>query len=126
MRGREAGTVFGDVRELAVAENAGVGIITSEILQQLVERVLLGLGPGIVGLAVLVEATFIDDTKGTVVVVPGMNALDGLRQERDDVAVSTDIVVVAALAVLGFTAGYQVLNAEGAGVLRGSAVDDQE
>ena len=124
MRGREAGTVLGDVGEFAVAEDAGVWIILSEILQQLVERVLLGLSPGITGSAVLVQAAFVDNAEGTVVVVTGVGALDVLRQERNDIAVETDVVVVAALAVLGFAAGNQVFNAEGAVAFGGGAVND--
>lgn len=123
--GGEAGTVLGDVGKFAVAEDAGIGIILRKILQQLIEGVLLGLGPGITGSAVLVQATFVDNAKGTVVVVTGVNALDILWQERNDIAVETDVVVVAALAVLGFAAGNQVFNAEGAVAFGGGAVDDQ-
>ena len=114
LRGGETWTVLGDVGELIVAEDAGVRIIISEILQQLIERVFLGHSTGVVSMAVLVQATFVDNAEGTVVVVTGVSALDILRQERNDITVNTDIVVVAALAVLGFAAGNQVFNAEGA------------
>ena len=126
LRGREAGTVLGDVGELAVAEDASVGIITSEILQQLVEGVLLGCSTRVVSMTVLVQATFVGNAEGTVVVVTGVSALDILRQERNDITVKTDIVVVAALAVLGFAAGNQVFNTEGAVAFGGGAVNDQE
>ena len=125
MRGREAGTVLGDVGELAVAEDAGVRIIISEILQQLIERVFLGHSTGVVSMAVLVQATFVDNAEGTVVVMTGVNALDVLWQERNDIAVETDVVVVAALAVLGFTTGNQVFNTERAVAFGGGAVYDQ-
>ena len=124
MRGGETWTVLGDVGELIVAEDAGVRIIISEILQQLIEGVFLGLGPGVAGSAVLVQATFVDNAEGTVVVMTGMNALDILRQERNDIAVETDVIVVAALAILGFAAGNQVFNAEGAVAFGGGAVND--
>ena len=52
-----------------------------------------------------------------MVVVAGMNALDGFRQEWNDVAVGPDVVVVAALAVLCLTAGNQGFHAERAGGL---------
>ena len=107
-------------------EDAGVGIIKSKILQQLIEGVFLGLGPGIAGSAVLVQATFVDNAEGTVVVMTGVNALDVLRQERNDISVETDVVVVAALTVLGFTTGNQVFNTERAVAFGGGAVNDQE
>ena len=112
--------------EFAVPEDAGVGIIKSKILQQLIEGVFLGLGPGVAGSAVLVQATFVDNAEGTVVVMTGVNALDILRQERNDIAVETDVIVVAALAILGFAAGYQVFYAERVVALVGYAVDDQQ
>lgn len=56
----------------------------------------------------------------------GMDTLDALGQQRDDTAIVADIVVVAALAVLGFAAGNEVLNAEGLIALIGHAVDDDE
>ena len=60
-----------------------------------------------------------------MVVVLGMNALDRLRQKRNDIAVASDIVVVAALAVLGFAASNQVFYAERSVALIGDTVDDQ-
>ena len=109
-----------------MAEDAGVRIITSKILQQLIERVLLGRSTHVVSMAVLVQTTFVDNAEGTVVVVAGVSALDILRQERNDIAVETDVVVVAALAVLGFATGNQVFNAEGAVAFGCSAVNHQE
>ena len=123
LRGGETWTVLGDVGELIVAEDAGVRIIISEILQQLIERVFLGHSTGVVSMAVLVQATFVDNAKGTVVVVTGVNALDILWQERNDIAVETDVVVVAALAVLGFAAGNQGFHAERTGGLAEHAVN---
>ena len=56
----------------------------------------------------------------------GMDALDTLRQQGNDTAIVADIVVIGALAILGFAAGNEVLNAERhvAGV--GYAVDYYE
>ena len=123
--GGEAGTVLGDVGKFAVAEDAGIGIILRKILQQLIKGVLLGCSTRVVSMTVLVQAAFVDNAEGTVVVVTGVNALDILWQKRNDIAVETDVVVVAALAVLGFAAGNQVFNAEGAVAFGGGAVDDQ-
>ena len=76
---------------------------------------LLSFSAGVFCFALLVEAALIDNTEGTVVVMAGMNALDGLWQQGDDTAVVADIVVVGALAILGLAAGNEVLNAEGLG-----------
>ena len=86
---------------------------------------LLGLSAGVFCNASLIQTALIDDTKGTVVVMAGMDTLDALGQQRDDTAIVADIVVVAALAVLGFAAGNEVLNAEGLIALIGHAVDDK-
>ena len=109
-----------------MAEDAGVGILGSELLQQLVEGVLLGLGTGIGSAASVIQTTFIDNAKGTVVVVAGMDALDALGQQRYDIAIATDIIVVRALAVLGYAAGYQVLDTERAVAPVSHAVDDEQ
>ena len=57
-----------DVREFTVAEDAGIGVVTSEIFQQLVEGVLLGLGAGVGWMALLIKASLIDNAKGAPVV----------------------------------------------------------
>lgn len=114
------------MRQLAVAEDPGFRILLGQSLEQLIERVLLGLSAGVGRMAVLIKTAFVDNAKGTVIVVLGMDALDGLGQQGNDVAITADIVVVTALAILGFAAGYQVFNAERAVALVGDAVDNQE
>ena len=101
-----------DARELAVAEDTGIGVVTGEIFQQLVEGVLLGLSAGVSRMALLIEASLIDDANGAPVVVFDMDALDGLWHEWDDTAIVTDIVVVGHLAVLLFAAVDQRFYAE--------------
>ena len=108
-----------------MAEDAGTGIGLGELLQQHVERVLLGIGAGVSRTSLGIETALIDDAERTVVVMLGMNALDTLGQQGDDVAVTADIVVIGTLAVLGHAAGNEVLNAEGAGTLVGHTVDDK-
>jgi hypothetical protein len=109
-----------------VTDDAGIRVLGSEFLQQLVKGVLLGFGASISRLAVLIKTTFIDNTQRTVVVVTGMDALDGLWQQGNDIAIAADIVVVGTLAILGLTAGYQVLDAERAVARVCHAVDDEE
>ena len=62
LAGEEAGAVFGDVGELTVAEDTGFGVVFMEILEELVEGMLLGLGTGVVRTSFLVQTTFIDDS----------------------------------------------------------------
>ncbi len=73
---------------------------------------LLGFGASVFGFAFLVQTAFIHNTEGTVVVVAGMNALDTLRQQRNDTAIVANIVVIRTLAVLGLAAGNEVLHTE--------------
>ena len=77
-----------------MAEDAGRGIFGGELLQQLVERVFLGLGAGVGGLAVLIESALIDDAQAAVVVVAGMDTLHTFGQHWDHITVAAHIVVV--------------------------------
>jgi hypothetical protein len=77
-------------------------------------------------LAVLIKTAFIDNAKRTVVVVTGMDALDGLWQQGNDFTIAADIVMVRTLAILGLAAGYQVLDTERTVARVCHAVDDEE
>ena len=112
--------------QLTVTEDAGIGIIFVEAFQQFVEGVLLSFGTSVGGMTVLIETAFIDYAKGTIVVVTGMNALDVLGQQRDDVTIATDIIVVAALTIFGFATCNQCFYAERAVALVGYAVDYEQ
>jgi hypothetical protein len=121
-----AGTFLSYVRELTMTKDAGFGIVFCEGFQQLVEGMLLFLGSCIVGYSFLIQAPFIDDAKGTMVVVPGVNTLDTLWQQRNDITVTSDVIVIAALAVFGFATGYQILDAERLVAPIGHAVYDEQ
>lgn len=56
----------------------------------------------------------------------GMDALDGLGQQGDDIAIAADIVMVRALAIFGLAAGDEVLDTEGAIALCRCTVNDEE
>ena len=75
--GQVAGAVLGYVRKLAMAYDAGLGIFSCQILQQLVEGVLLGFGAGVVCLAFLVQSALVHNAERAVVVMPGMYPLHG-------------------------------------------------
>jgi len=96
-----------------VTEDAGIGVVTGEIFQQLVEGVLLGLSAGVGGLALLIEASLVDDAKGAPVVALYMDALDALREQGDDIAIASHVPVVRYLAPLLLAAVNQRFHAEG-------------
>ena len=61
-----------------------------------------------------------------MVVATGMYSLHTLWQQGNDAAITTDIVVVAALSILGDTTRYQVIHAEGTVAAVGHAMDYQQ
>jgi hypothetical protein len=63
LAGEEAGAFLSDMREFAVAEDAGFGVVLMEILEELVEGTFLSLGARVVSDAVFVETAFIDDSQ---------------------------------------------------------------
>ena len=71
--GRETGTVLVYVREVAVAYDAGLGVVAVERLQELVERGLLLGGTGVGVLALGTDAAFVTDAERTAVVASGMS-----------------------------------------------------
>ena len=109
-----------------MADDAGIRILGSEFLQQLVKGVLLGLGASIGSYAVLIKTALIDNAQRTVVVMTGMNTLDALGQEWDYAAIVADVVVVRTLAILGLTAGDQILDTERTIARVCHAMDDEE
>ena len=108
-----------------MTKDASIGVVTGEIFQQLVEGVLLDLSTGVGRMAELIEASLVDDAKGAPVVAFHMDALDRLRQERDDTAIVADIVVIGHLAVFLLAAVDQGFHAEGAVAAVADAVDDE-
>ena len=126
LAGDKTRAIFGYMRQLAVTHNMGRRIFGLEFLEELVHRVLLSLCAGVSRLAVLIQTTFIADAKGAMVVVTGMNALHRLWQQRDDVAIAQDVVVIRALSVLGFACSDEGFNAERAVAFRCTAVDDEQ
>ena len=58
---------------------------------------LLQFSASVGGFAFLVEAAFVADGDGAVVVAYGMNALNALGQDGDDCAIALDVIVVRGL-----------------------------
>lgn len=126
LAGEETRAILCYMRQLAVTHDVGRGIFVLEFLEELEHRVLLSFSAGVFRLAILIQTTFIADAKRAMVVVTGMNALNRLWQQRDDVAIALDVVVIRALSVLGFASSDEGFNAEGAVAFRRTAVDDEQ
>ncbi len=109
-----------------MAHDSSLGIFILEILEEFIHGVLLGFRSSILRFAFLIQSAFIADTKRAVVVMPCMNALYRFWQQRDDIAVSHNIIVIRTLAVFCLACSNEGFNAERAVALRGTAMNDQE
>ena len=91
----EARTVLSDIRQVAMAQDLGIGIIHAQAMQQFLHRHFLCQGTGVGGMAVRVESALIADTYGVGVVVAGMSPCDALRPAGIEGAVLGDVIVIA-------------------------------
>lgn len=112
------------MRQFAMAYYAGFGITARQLLQQGVEGMLLLRRTGVFVLTVFIHPAFIDHTQGTTVVASGMDSLNGFGKQGNDCPIEADIVVVAALPVLGNAAVYKLLHAEGLVASGGRAMNN--
>ena len=89
-----AGTGLGGAWEFAVAYDAGLGVVLAQLLQELVERVALQFGAGVVGGAVRGETALVAHGYRTAVETAGVHTLYALWQYRNHRAVAPYIVVI--------------------------------
>ena len=108
--GIKAGAGLADVGEVAMAEDAGIGVVGLERLQQVPEGGFLCRGAGVSGMAVRGEATFVADAEGVLVVVAGMGAGQILMTSLIDLTIASDVVVITGEPEAGIMAGYEVLD----------------
>ena len=121
----EAGTALAHPGQVAVADDLGIGIVGAEALQQLYHRALLGLGAGVGGMAVAVEAALVADADAVGVVAEGMGTRHLLGTAGIDFAVFGDVVVVAdGLEAARLVTGFEVFYREVLGGSRGGTVND--
>ena len=119
----EARTVFSDIRQVAVAQDLGIGIIHAQAMQQFLHRHFLCQGTGVGGMAVRVESALIADTYGVGVVVAGMSPCDALRSAGIEGAVLGDVIVIAdGVEAAGLMTGFQLFNSEVLVHSRGAAM----
>ena len=103
--GIEAGAAFTYVREVAVTEDDGLGVVDAERLEQGVQSGFLRCGAGVLGTALGVETSFVADADGVLVVVAGMGAGEVLVAGLIYLAVALYVVVVAGEAEAAVVAG---------------------
>lgn len=85
-----------DVGQIAVTDDLGLGVGQLQTLQEVVEGGLLRRCPSILVATLWVEATFVTDANGVLVVVAGVGSSHFLRTTEMDFSIPGDIVVVAA------------------------------
>ena len=103
--GIEAGAAFTYVRQVAVTEDDGFGVIDAEGLQQGVQSGLLRCGAGVLGAALCVETALVADADAMLVVVAGVGAGEVLVAGLIYLAVALNVVVVAGEAEAAVVAG---------------------
>jgi len=126
LRTIEAGAVLVDVGEVAMAEDAGIGVGLLQATEQAQQGAFLLGRAGVVGVAMLVEPTFVADTERVLVVAYGVGTDQLLVARLVGPAVAGDVVVVA-----GESEPFRVTADEGCHgkVLvraRGRTVDDNQ
>ena len=89
-----AGTGLGGAGQFAVAYDAGLGVVLSQLLQQFVESVALQFGAGVRGDAVLVESALVAHGYRTAIESAGVHTPHALWQYRNHRAVAPYIVVI--------------------------------
>ena len=109
-----------------MADDLSIGVVFLEVFQQEEDGGFLGLGAGVGGAAFLIEASFVADADGVLVVVFDVGSGDPLRAAFVVLAVAGDVPVVAAVVGVAFGAvtALQVFEREGFVAAGGAAVDD--
>ena len=119
----EARTVLSDIRQVAMAQDLGIGIIYAQAMQQFLHRHFLCQGTGVGGIAIRVESALIADTYGVGIVVAGMSPFDALRPAGIEGAVLGDVIVIAdGVEAACLMTGFQLLHSEVLVHSRGAAM----
>ena len=91
----EAGAVLVDVGEVAMAEDAGIGVGLLQATEQAQQGAFLAGCAGVGGVAVLVEASFVADAERMLVVAHGVGTDQLFVARLVGPAVAGDVVVIA-------------------------------
>ena len=115
-----------DVRQVAVTQNDGLGIILAQGAQQGMQSGFLLGGAGVLGTAVLVESALVADADRVLVVVAGMGTGEVLVARLEQLAVTLNVVVVAGVSVPCVVAGDERRHGEVLRLPRRTAVNDYQ
>ena len=103
--GIETGTTFTYVRQVAVAENVGLGVLPAQVFQQALQGDFLLGCAGVGRFAVGCQSALVADADGVLVVVAGVGAGEVLVARLVQLAVALYVVVVAGEAEAAVVAG---------------------
>lgn len=106
-RGKEVGTGLGDMGQLAVAKDLGIGVVLLQRLQQCPQGVLLGLGASVGRMTVGEQAALVADTDRVGVEVAGVSTDEVLVPGLVGLSVSRDVIVVSREAEAGLMTGNE-------------------
>ena len=103
--GIEAGAAFTYVRQVAVTEDDGLGVVDAKRLQQGVQSGFLRCSAGVLGTALGIETALVADADAVLVVVAGVGAGEVLVAGLVQLTVALYVVVVAGEAEAAVVAG---------------------
>lgn len=115
-----------NVGEVVVTEDGGGGVVGLERFQEGPEDGLLLRGASVGFYAFGVDASFVADADGVLVVVTGMGTDEVLMAGLVDFAVAGDVVVIAGEAEAFLVVSDEFFHGVGTVFTRGAAVDDDE
>ena len=112
-RGKEVGTGLGDMGQLAVAKDLGIGVVLLQGLQQGPHSVLLCFGAGVGRMAVGEQTALVADTDRVGVEVAGVGSDEVLVPGLVSLPVSRDVIVVSREPEAGLMTGNERGDREG-------------
>ena len=122
--GVEAGAGLVDTGEVAVAEDAGRGVVGTKGTEQGREGGLLEGRAGVGRATVGVETALVADADGVLVVMTGMGAGQILMTGLIDLTIACDVVVITGEPETGIVTCDEVLDGEPTVAARGAAVNN--
>ena len=109
-----------------MTDDAGIGVFRGQFLEQSEHGGFLSLGPSIDRTSLLIQASFIANTKRAAVVMTGMSPTDVLWKDRDNGTIATNVIVVGGLAKATHSSRNQGFNTERFVAVSGAAVNNEQ
>ena len=124
--GIEAGAVLVDVGEVAMAEDAGIGMGLLQATEQAQQGAFLFRCAGVCGVAMLVEATFVTDAERVLVVAYGVGTHQLFMSRLVHLTITGDVVVVARESEPFRVTADECCHGKATVTARGRAVNDNQ